>query len=79
MIKKKEIVAIQTLLKYNWFAIMIEVVFDLLILIDLIVLLFSIFDGNHLLIPLSMVYLYVLLCLRAGQLRRWKDNEIASL
>ncbi|UZR93466.1 hypothetical protein [Chondrinema litorale] len=57
---------------YGFYQVIIELLFDSLILFNVLLYMFFVYDGNFFLIPINITYTYVLCCLRAGQLNRYR-------
>ena len=62
--------------EYNWKAILNEIFWGFWILLNLLILISFIIDGDHISIPVNLFFTYVLLNLRSGQIENIKETVL---
>ena len=62
--------------EYNWKGILNEIFWGFWILLNLLILISFIKDGDHISIPVNLFFTYILLNLRSGQINYKKETEL---
>ena len=67
---------IESRTEYNWRGILNEMFWGFWILLNLLILIAFIMDGDHISIPVNIFFTYILLNLRSGQINYKKETEL---